>query len=224
MAKVESCFHLNHIPPMDTNNNTLKKEKPVIKEGIDDHSTINIIDLTQEEDPEADKGNKEQPSMPGGIANLTPAVLDEESQEDESPRGGNTVQAKGKVVIRNQILLSPPPSSSFHQSHNILPPSLQREGKQQEVHHVQAAGPRVTMRIDTQLLGSWKYELQALFQFMGEVLYENGQWVLQARTYRNMDGLNLYAFRQSILMTRKLMEQYQQRKQKPEQASGSKIE
>ncbi|KAG0284569.1 hypothetical protein BGZ96_011070 [Linnemannia gamsii] len=101
--------------------------------------------------------------------------------------------------------------------------------------------PKVILWVDTQLLSARVFEPHALFQFMGEVVYSTtigtsiltstgsssmevvkdrakrggggggGHWVMQARTARLMDGLDLYSYRQAILMTRDLVLQYQQR-------------
>ncbi|KAF8926563.1 hypothetical protein BGZ47_002659, partial [Haplosporangium gracile] len=101
--------------------------------------------------------------------------------------------------------------------------------------------PKVVLWVDTQLLDARVFEKHALFQFMGEVVYSTsigtspdsssssssrmeldgnsgrkegggeGHWVLEARTARLMDGLDLYSYRQTILLTRELVLQYQQR-------------
>ncbi|KAG0214894.1 hypothetical protein BGX33_001682 [Mortierella sp. NVP41] len=89
--------------------------------------------------------------------------------------------------------------------------------------------PKVVLWVDTQLLGSRLFEPNALFQFMGEVVYyqstatttasdkdggwRGGHWVLQARTARLMDGLDLYSYRQAILLTRELVQQQRQQRQ-----------
>ncbi|KAG0273595.1 hypothetical protein BGZ95_010606 [Linnemannia exigua] len=93
--------------------------------------------------------------------------------------------------------------------------------------------PKVVLWVDTQLLGERAFEANALLQFMGEVMYchpvaadgdgdgtepvrrsvrgGGGHWVLQARTARLMDGLDLYSYRQAILLTRDLVQQYRER-------------
>ncbi|KAG0354217.1 hypothetical protein BGX24_006997, partial [Mortierella sp. AD032] len=99
--------------------------------------------------------------------------------------------------------------------------------------------PKVVLWVDTQLLGERAFEVNALFQFMGEVVYchpvvangdgieavrssvrgeggGGGHWVLQARTARLMDGLDLYSYRQAILLTRDLVRQYQERDKEQE--------
>jgi hypothetical protein len=108
--------------------------------------------------------------------------------------------------------------------------------------------------VDTQLLEARVFEPNTLFQFMGEVVYchpiigtvttsatsmttksdrsnmweqgGDGHWVLQARTARLMDGLDLYSYRQAILLTRQLVQQYQQRnkEQRLEKADEEKEE
>ncbi|KAF9912783.1 hypothetical protein EC991_008645 [Linnemannia zychae] len=112
--------------------------------------------------------------------------------------------------------------------------------------------PKVVLWVDTQLLSARVFEPNALFQFMGEVMYyhpittvattssittataitkpnrssvrgqQGGHWVLQARTARLMDGLDLYSYRMAILLTRKLIQQYQQR-EKERQLDKAKL-
>jgi len=71
--------------------------------------------------------------------------------------------------------------------------------------------PKVVLWISTPLLGPRVFEPKALFQFTGDVVYKDiggrGRWVLQARTARLMDGLDLYSYRQAILLTRDLVQQ-----------------
>ncbi|KAF9930685.1 hypothetical protein BGZ67_005702 [Mortierella alpina] len=66
--------------------------------------------------------------------------------------------------------------------------------------------PRVILWIDTQLLHAFNYRQWQLYEFFGEVVYEDGHWVLQAQIFRNMEGLDIFAYRQAILMTRALMQ------------------
>ncbi|KAF9980784.1 hypothetical protein BGZ65_004689 [Modicella reniformis] len=70
--------------------------------------------------------------------------------------------------------------------------SLQQQRRRQQDGSVTVVGvPRVILLIDTNLLEPWGYERGSLCQFIGEVMYENRRWILQARTWRNMDGLDL---------------------------------
>ncbi|KAF9947195.1 hypothetical protein BGZ72_010799, partial [Mortierella alpina] len=66
--------------------------------------------------------------------------------------------------------------------------------------------PRVILWIDTQLLDAFDYRQWQLYEFFGEVVYEHGHWILQAQIFRNMEGLDIFAYRQAILMTRALMQ------------------
>ncbi|KAF9570420.1 hypothetical protein EC968_001819 [Mortierella alpina] len=66
--------------------------------------------------------------------------------------------------------------------------------------------PRVILWIDTQLLHAFDCRRWQLYEFFGEVVYENGHWMLQAQIFRNMEGLDIFAYRQAILMTRALMQ------------------
>ncbi|KAH7054173.1 hypothetical protein BKA57DRAFT_455506 [Linnemannia elongata] len=95
--------------------------------------------------------------------------------------------------------------------------------------------PKVILWVDTQLLSAQAFEKYALYQFMGEVVYSTsinttstsssfeadrnsgrreggggGHWVLEARSAKLMDGLDLWSYRQGILLTRDLMAQYEQ--------------
>ncbi|KAF9958695.1 hypothetical protein BGZ70_009117 [Mortierella alpina] len=66
--------------------------------------------------------------------------------------------------------------------------------------------PRIILWVDTQLLNAFDYRQWQLYEFFGEVVYQNGHWVLQAQIFRNMEGLDIFAYRQAILMTRALMQ------------------
>lgn len=91
--------------------------------------------------------------------------------------------------------------------------------------------PTVQLWVDTQLLGPWMYEPRALFEFSGQVVFDRtlgddsglsvgsrasnesgirregpGQWVMLAKSARNMEGLDLHAYRHSVLRIRELMQ------------------
>lgn len=95
--------------------------------------------------------------------------------------------------------------------------------------------PKVILWVDTQLLSPRVFEKHALYQFMGEVVYSSsisttstsssveadrnngrreggggGHWVLEARSAKWMEGLDLWSYRQGILLTRDLIVQYEQ--------------
>ncbi|KAG0257586.1 hypothetical protein BG011_003866 [Mortierella polycephala] len=110
------------------------------------------------------------------------------TDEDSSGENETSISAdrrnKGKAVKRDDLHIH-----------------LQNGQQQQQ----QRRRPKVILWIDTKLINPWNYQRSGLYQFMGEVVFENGHWVLQARTIRDMDGLDLYSYRQAILLTRKLM-------------------
>ncbi|KAF9549979.1 hypothetical protein EC957_002039 [Mortierella hygrophila] len=100
--------------------------------------------------------------------------------------------------------------------------------------------PKVILWVDTQLLSAQAFEKHALYQFMGEVVYSpsinttstsssvegdrnsgrrkgrGGHWVLEARSARLMEGLDLWSYRQAILLTRDLIVQYEQQAREQE--------
>ncbi|KAG0025659.1 hypothetical protein BGZ81_006986 [Podila clonocystis] len=89
--------------------------------------------------------------------------------------------------------------------------------------------PMVQLSVDTQLLGPRMYEPRSLFEFSGQVVFDPtleddsnclsvgseagnergpGRWVMLAKSARNMEGLDLYAYRESVLKIRELMPEY----------------
>ncbi|KAF9293895.1 hypothetical protein BGZ74_011515 [Mortierella antarctica] len=91
--------------------------------------------------------------------------------------------------------------------------------------------PMVQLLVDTQLLGPRKYELRTLFEFSGQVMFDPtldddsnclsvgsearnergpGRWVMLAKSARSMEGLDLYAYRESVLRIRELMPEIDQ--------------
>ncbi|KAG0229853.1 hypothetical protein BGW42_001318 [Actinomortierella wolfii] len=74
--------------------------------------------------------------------------------------------------------------------------------------HSNTLSPRLL--IDTRLLGSeWKARPKCIYEFTGEARYEAvqqhpRQWRLQARTVRNMDGVDLFTYIHSF----RLMQQF----------------
>ena len=92
--------------------------------------------------------------------------------------------------------------------------------------------PVVQLWVDTQLLGPWMYEPRALFEFSGQVVFDctlgddsdclsvgsraknssgtrregPGRWAMLAKSARNMEGLDLHAYRHSVLRIRELMQ------------------
>ncbi|KAF9193286.1 hypothetical protein BGZ51_003807 [Haplosporangium sp. Z 767] len=114
---------------------------------------------------------------------LTSTTDEDSSGEDEITNSVNG-RNKGKAVKRDDPHIHP---------RNEQPQQQQRRQ------------PKVILWIDTKLISPWNYQRSGLYQFMGEVAFEDGHWVLQARTVRDMNGLDLYSYRQAILLTRRLM-------------------
>ncbi|KAG0050612.1 hypothetical protein BGZ83_004616 [Gryganskiella cystojenkinii] len=73
---------------------------------------------------------------------------------------------------------------------------------------VTSRGPKIVLRIDMSVLDGWKPLFGQLFDFIGEVVYNNAEkyWILKANTFRYMEGLDLETYRQTILLTRSFVE------------------
>jgi hypothetical protein len=200
IAKVESCFHRAYNSPSDTADNPLVKTETV--------DPI-IVDLTQENNEEHEDDQESSSNLPemSGVIELA-QVMDEGIPH---PLGESLMTATDSIENSDKSRISP----------SSLPTSQQRKKKQQNHGVRRVLAPKVILRIDTQLLGSWRYEPRALFEFMGEVMYENGRWIMQARTYRNMEGLDLYTFRHSVLLTRELVHTYQERREQGAESSNT---
>ncbi|KAF9351314.1 hypothetical protein BGX34_000659 [Mortierella sp. NVP85] len=206
IAKIESCFHRAYNSPSDP------AENPLVKAETADPL---IVDLTQENNEEHEDYQESSSNPPemSGVIELA-QVMDEGIPH---PLGESSMTATDSIENSDKNRISPLPFSSS----SSLPTSQQRKKKQQN-HGVRGVlAPKVILRIDTQLLGSWRYEPRALFEFMGEVLYENGRWIMQARAYRNMEGLDLYTFRHSVLLTRELVHTYQERRGQGAESSNT---
>ncbi|KAF8936528.1 hypothetical protein EDD21DRAFT_58052 [Dissophora ornata] len=189
IAKVESCFHHEHMSVASAASATLN---PVAEtESVSATACSSCtIDLTQ--DRKQDLEFLPEPLAKDRFIDLTSTTDDDssDSENDASVVVWPPID-KGKVVQRDLMPQDFSKSGLPHQQH---------DGRR-----IGRGGPKVVLWVDTRLLDSWKCELHALFQFIGEVVYEEGHWVLQARTCRNMDGLDLYSYRQSILLTRQLV-------------------
>ncbi|KFH62667.1 hypothetical protein MVEG_12059 [Podila verticillata NRRL 6337] len=111
------------------------------------------------------------------------------------------------------------------QKEDDLPKQPQRppESQSQPPPPSPRTAPAVQLWVDTQLLGPWMYEPRALFEFSGQVVFDRtlgddsglsvgsrarnesgirregpGRWVMLAKSARNMEGLDLHAYRHSI--------------------------
>ncbi|KAF9085651.1 hypothetical protein BGX27_003409, partial [Mortierella sp. AM989] len=122
---------------------------------------------------------------------------------DDSEDDGNRDQSRLAAVIgqgKQQIL----------ETKSIIKGGQMSQHAEKSV-NIPKGGPKIVLQIDTSLLDpQWKYATKALFQFMGEVAYEKGHWVLQARSYRNMEGLDLFTYRKSIMLIRELKQHAEQ--------------
>lgn len=117
------------------------------------------------------------------------------------------------------------------QKEDDLPKQPQRppESQSQPPPPSPRTAPAVQLWVDTQLLGPWMYEPRALFEFSGQVVFDRtlgddsglsvgstarnesgirregpGRWVMLAKSARNMEGLDLHAYRHSVLRIREL--------------------
>ncbi|KAG0201767.1 hypothetical protein BGX28_005512 [Mortierella sp. GBA30] len=199
IAKIESCFHHEYTPSeitpplsayakVSTNTATVQKGRP----STGTHSTA-VIDLTETDDQASDS---EDVSAEGELS----------SSDDETNRYVDlTLASDGDESHKEEESEAEQmPLSKEALSDNIETREMCAENG--TVTQKQELGPKVILWIDTRLLDRWSYEPRALFQFIGEVVYEAGHWMLQAQIYRNMEGLDLYTYRQSILLTRTLMQ------------------
>ncbi|KAG0478538.1 hypothetical protein HPP92_013257 [Vanilla planifolia] len=62
----------------------------------------------------------------------------------------------------------------------------------------------VTLRVDTQHLRDINFRISSIYQFIGELkIQEGNQAILEARIGRNVDGMDLNLYHQSIQLRRK---------------------
>ncbi|KAG0097523.1 hypothetical protein BGZ93_002578 [Podila epicladia] len=164
-----------------------------------------------------------------GMIDLTLDVEDEVDEIEYTQPGGTSSWDQDRQA---------PPSMDLkgiqHKSENVdqghqAQPDMDMDGRErdsqedlnlqaQTVPKSQQTAPMVQLLVDTQLLGPQKYELRALFEFSGQVIFDPtleddsnclnigsearnergpGQWVMLAKSARNMEGLDLYAYRES---------------------------
>ncbi|XVF31426.1 hypothetical protein REPUB_Repub16aG0145100 [Reevesia pubescens] len=65
------------------------------------------------------------------------------------------------------------------------------------------ADQSATLNIDTQHLRELSFRVGSIFQFIGELhIQPNNEAILQARTGRNVDGIDLDLYRQSLQLVR----------------------
>ncbi|KAF9357260.1 hypothetical protein BGX26_004003 [Mortierella sp. AD094] len=202
IAIVESCFHHEYTPATSADSFRVTKQYPSVNsESI---SKSEMIDLTQDEEEDKNLDQSQHRDIKAVVVDS--ACIDLTSSTD----GEDDVMVSQKYEIETSPCvkdnLSPP------NLHTPEPMELTQQSSSSNVRKGGGGGGgggggrKITLWVDTHLLGQWKYEPLALFQFIGEVVYEAGHWILQARTCRNMDGLDLYTYRQSILLTRDLMQ------------------
>ncbi|KAF8986142.1 hypothetical protein BGZ46_009253 [Entomortierella lignicola] len=216
IVKVESCFHHQYTPSTVAAYNTLHTTKQY---GLESKpvSDSNTIDLTLDED-EDEKVSQNQikyhnhdhthnqiqyqdteSSTSNGCVDLTSSTDEEDNATDIQNLSSET-----KAFIGDDQ------SSPKH----YMPESVELIKQNRKGPSIAKGGRKIILWVDTHLLEPWKYEPEALFQFMGEVAYETGHWILQARACRNMEGLDLYTYRESILLTRELMQRDLERRQR----------
>ncbi|KAI1317180.1 hypothetical protein EDD11_008872 [Mortierella claussenii] len=223
IVKLESCFHHQHMPPIPSKRSAKSAKRHDIS------SSNDIIDLTLHDEDntsqnQRDDGrfNSEQNIAGNGCVDLT-AATDEDSSGDNqddaialsmprkrSIKGEKAMKTKGAPqssdINRRALELTPntPPRKKRHFSRDE---ALERNNTPLERH----SPPMIILWVSTALLhDQWRYEHKALFQFIGEVIYQSEHWILEARTCRCMEGLDLYAYRESILLTRELVRRQQE--------------
>ncbi|OMP11454.1 hypothetical protein COLO4_03798 [Corchorus olitorius] len=109
-------------------------------------------------------------------------------------------------AIKSGALVTLPelqPSSEFFKEGA----SLRVTGKLQEYSAETAiavvADESATLRIDTQHLRELSFRVGSVFQFIGELhIQPNNEAILQARTGRNVDGIDLDLYHQSLQLVR----------------------
>ncbi|KAF9112634.1 hypothetical protein BGX27_003022 [Mortierella sp. AM989] len=205
IAKVESCFHHQYTPaaPVRSSPSSTKHEAPLSGRA----SNKDTIDLTMDEDE--DDGNPDQNQDQTVVLAANSIFIDLTSSADEEDNTDeiNHTRPVAATSLQKQQKDKRKPSTKD----DLLPRNIREAGSEELSQHtrqnanIPKGGPKIILWIDTHLLGQWKYEPRALFQFMGEVAFEAGHWILQARTCRNMEGLDLYTYQKSIMLTRDLM-------------------
>ncbi|XVF41825.1 hypothetical protein PTKIN_Ptkin01aG0311500 [Pterospermum kingtungense] len=94
--------------------------------------------------------------------------------------------------------------------------SLRVTGKLQEYSVETAiaviADQSATLKIDTQHLRELSFRVGSIFQFIGELhIQPNNEAILQARTGRNVDGIDLDLYHQSLQLVRQFQAEHMNR-------------
>ncbi|ORZ08536.1 hypothetical protein BCR41DRAFT_359368 [Lobosporangium transversale] len=230
---VESCFHHQHTPlrtteaAMITTTVEANGNRPKTPFGLGSSTEDPVqpiksctIDLTlgdEEEGKEGGDGSEDSESTAvnnSGYIDLTCTTDDESCNGDENDSNSDALTSfiavsqvcenKEKGAGKRKLL-----SSSVFPSLTGSPPQPRRRCSEQQ----KMRAPKVALWVSTELLspGQWRFEPGVIFQFIGEIEYRSGHWVLVARACRNMEGLDLYTYRESILLTRKLMQRMARR-------------
>lgn len=199
LARLESCFHHEHVSPARTRapfssskqqRGQRGKSKPrEIPNGTGSGSGANALENCRSNAIEIPSDQEEEDD--GDVI-----MLDKDHPQNK---------AKDSITIDLTTSFSDEELTDKDDHSNIK--DTTKEGRD-DAKSIPAwkRGPRVILRIDTSLLGSWKSDVGGLVDFIGEIMYDHGHWVMQARTFRSMEGLDLYAYRQSILLTRSLVQ------------------
>ncbi|XVF05997.1 hypothetical protein REPUB_Repub06bG0009900 [Reevesia pubescens] len=71
------------------------------------------------------------------------------------------------------------------------------------------ADQSATLKIDTQHLRELSFRVGSVFQFIGELhIQPNNEAILQARTGRNVDGIDLNLYHQSLQLVRQFQAEH----------------
>jgi hypothetical protein len=223
LARLESCFHYEHI--------SLPRPATTSKQ-IQHRFRRRLQDRNQgSQQPQGDATKSTETVT---LQNSHPKVIEiqsdpeEEEGAEESSDGEDITMLDEKPRQELSYLdskpLDPPSSSmidltmtsSDEDSSEDDNDTEEEEDKPQQRSHSQKRpsssssigrrGPKIILRVDTSLLKNGPSDVGGLIDIIGEVMYDHGHWVLQARTVRSMEGLDLYTYRQSILLTRSLVE------------------
>ncbi|MBA0803842.1 hypothetical protein Gohar_014010 [Gossypium harknessii] len=91
--------------------------------------------------------------------------------------------------------------NDFKQLFNALPIMLQEYSVETAIAVIADQG--ATLKVDTQHLRELSFRIGSIFQFIGELnIQPNNEAILQARTGRNVDGIDLDLYYQSLQLLR----------------------
>ncbi|CAO2831988.1 unnamed protein product [Amaranthus hypochondriacus] len=106
----------------------------------------------------------------------------------------SSVVTSGSLVILEELI---PSSPLFHHGASLRVTGRLLEYSVESAMAVIADGS-ATLKIDTQHL-KLSYRVDSIYQFIGELYFEvENQPILRARVGRNVDGLDLNLYRQSL--------------------------